>query len=189
MQGRLSTVGEQCDVKEEQYDLAYYRKKGLGTADLLAKEEKIHLRDPGYDSNDARRDIQKVARCLGLVVRLVGSKSPELKDPKAISSMHAEMKTIEQAVSPNEVFECDVVKATRPGPRFVRGMLLTYIKNEESNELRKWKPRFVALGNRLFDFFGGKIEEELRHFVPSSLAAMRLSVLWELMVPSGVGLR
>ena len=55
--------------------------------------------------------------------------------------------------------------------------------------MKKWKSRFVALGNRLFDFFGGKIEEELRHFVPSSLAAVRLSVLWELMVPDGVGLR
>ena len=68
-------------------------------------------------------------------------------------------------------------------------MLLTSIKDEQSATLKKWKSRFVALGNRLYDFYGGKIEEELRHFIPCSLGGVRVGLGYELLVPDGCSLR
>ena len=47
----------------------------------------------------------------------------------------------------------------------------------------------VALGNRLYDFFGGKVEEQLRHFVPCTLAGVRLGLGYELLVPRGRSFR
>ena len=55
----------------------------------------------------------------------------ELKEKGAVDSMHEEMKEIGQAVSPSEIFEYDYIKRTRPKARFVRGMLLTYIKHKK----------------------------------------------------------
>ena len=99
------------------------------------------------------------------------------------------MRTLEEARRKDEVFEYDWVRDNRPGARIVRGMLLTSIKDEESELLRKWKSRFVALGNRLFDFFGARIHEELKHFVPCTLAGVRLALDYEMLVPNGRSLR
>lgn len=80
------------------------------------------------------------------------------------------MKTIETALKREEVFEKDEIHRLYPNARFVRGMLITSIKDEQSSTNRKFKGRFVALGNRLVDYYGTRILEELRHFVPCMFA-------------------
>ena len=89
------------------------------------------------------------------------------------------MHTLEVALKKDGRFEYDAIKRTVEGARLVRGMLLTDTKNDQSKTKRKWKTRFVALGNHLTSFYGERIWEELRHFAPSSLTGIRLTLPYE----------
>ena len=54
-------------------------------------------------------------------------------------------------------------------------------KNAESKEKRKFKARFVGLGNKLVDALGRLVKENLVHILPASPALIRLAIIWGLL--------
>jgi len=118
---------------------------------------------------------------MGLVTRVVSNKSAEANTEAALAAIHKEFQTLLDmgAFVLEEVEEWNDVSRHTPQAEMVFGHMLLGCKHDEMPaEYQKYKRRFVALGNRVFNMFGQTFEEEISHHVPASLGSARFGIAY-----------
>ena len=116
-----------------------------------------------------------------MVYRPVRMASQEAKTPGAIAAIEKEFITMqnEGVFAPfAEVQEMTVVQSNQQDANFVRGHLLLGRKDSELQIEGKWKARFVAGGNNVWDADGLRAAEEQFFGAPATLDAVRIVCWW-----------
>ena len=146
---------------------------------IREEAEKLHR----LRQTEQEQQLRQLGRVLGLVTRLIPSGSREItQNQEALDSIEAEYQQLidSSAFDPTKVYSWPEVAALDKLARQVSAMMITSVKNEEVITERKFKSRFVCLGNKLKGVTGECIEEKLRHYVPASLTGVRLGLCWEM---------
>lgn len=134
------------------------------------------------------KELHRIARSIGMVTRVLRQNSSEVRDdPKAQQSLRDELLQMvgKGVFNPSRVREWSSVAAEDSTARRVDAIMITAIKNEEDEEMRKHKSRLVANGANLRGVKGEKIEEDLMHVVPTSLTGIRTCASYSLTVRAG----
>ena len=99
----------------------------------------------------------EIRSSLRLVAKIHGENSKTVKETAAAQrAIDEEMAQIVDAgaIDPKKLLSWKRDVAGKiPGARKVKGMLVMVEKNIESQQLRRWKARFVAVGCRILDQF------------------------------------
>ena len=138
------------------------------------KDQHRHEHDEDKEHFETIGDIK---RSLGLITKVMNSSTKEvLGNPEARASVSAEFKQVSDTgtVVPDSLREKEDILREHPDARFVDLLILTSVKNKESDARRKYKSRGVALGNRLKNEYGKVIKEQLLRAVTASMDMIRL---------------
>lgn len=166
-------------------------------ADARLPKPKLHrwvrtaLAREQEEKNTELKCLGNLRRILGCVTRLYNQRSWEvLNDPGARASIDKELLQLQElgVFDLWDVMEHDEAARLYSNARFVRGMMITSLKNAEflAEGGAQWKSRYVAIGCDLRDRNDERIWEDLLHVIPASLGLVRLAIGWALVIPFGI---
>ena len=113
---------------------------------------------------DQRGFQKQIREAMGLVTRVVDRRSREAQDPDAMEAVEIEVQNLKRkaALDFERMLRKSVIIQNIQNAEFVRGMMILGVKHEElGREYRKWKARFVALGNNVKDIYDRLVIEKV----------------------------